>query len=104
MIKKICVNLFNLRHLRANNARTNKPATWSGTYTGAMFGTALFLPAAGYRSEINGTLTNRGTYGYFWSSRESSASNAYNMYLNSYSTSSTSDDRRRGFSVRCIAE
>ena len=63
-----------------------------------------FLPAAGNRNNSNGALNNRGTNGYYWSSRENSATNAYYMNFNSSSTNMNNTNRWNGFSVRCVAE
>jgi uncharacterized protein (TIGR02145 family) len=66
----------------------------------------LFLPAAGYRNNSNGTLNNRGYNGNYWSTRRNSnASNAYNLNFNSGNTNANNaNNRANGFSVRCIAE
>ena len=64
----------------------------------------LTLPAAGYRSSTDGSLTNRGNTGYYWSSTEIST-NAYSLFFNSGSVGATLNSTRAyGFSVRCIAE
>lgn len=92
-----------------NNARTNNPndGSWPAgddRWSGAMFGDALFLPAAGAR-QLDGVLSARGLYGRYWSSTvpSSSVSADYFLFLiipNYLDTSSRSD----GYSIRCIAE
>jgi uncharacterized protein (TIGR02145 family) len=90
-----------------NNPRTNKGSwgTASATnYSGAMFGPALFLPAAGYRSSTVGSLNHRGSNGYYWSTRKSSDTNAGSAYFDSGGTYTLYNSRAYGRSVRCITE
>ena len=70
-------------------------------FTSRINGNAIFFPAAGY---YNGTtLSNRGTYGYYWSSGFYSASNAYYLGFNASGVRPQSnDDRRLGFTVRAV--
>ena len=69
-----------------------------------MFGSALFLPAAGTRS-TDSSLSNRGTYGYYWSSRMDDSVYAYSMDFSSGGANCDDNSSRSfGFSVRCIAE
>ena len=64
----------------------------------------LTLPAAGYRSNTNGALSNRGNDGNYWSSTVNSSS-AYFLYFTSSSVFPVSSSNRTyGYSVRCIAE
>jgi len=65
----------------------------------------LFLPAAGGRDFSGGSLGSVGTYGFYWSSTQSSTTSAY--YLSFVSTSvlpSNNDGKTYGFSVRCVSE
>lgn len=60
----------------------------------------------GYRYFIDGTFTNVGYYGNWWSSTEYSTSFAYFRYLN-YGNSTVyrySTTRSNGFSVRCVRD
>jgi uncharacterized protein (TIGR02145 family) len=87
------------------NPRTNIPGTWgSVAWTGAMFGDKLFLPTAGRRTNVNGTLDLRGTFGYYWSSRMYDALFAYVAIFNSTGQYSYNENREKGYSIRCIAE
>jgi uncharacterized protein (TIGR02145 family) len=63
----------------------------------------LTLPAAGYRSNLSGTLSYRGSNGYYWSSTENGS---YAWYLSFYSSSAIpgSNYRSNGISVRCVSE
>jgi uncharacterized protein (TIGR02145 family) len=94
----------------ANNTQ-NIVGTWSTTSTnhtnysaGRFFGTALMLPAAGNRGYNDGALFYRGYYGFYWSSAENGAFNAWYLVFSSGSAITVNDDRRYGFSVRCAAE
>lgn len=81
--------------------------TWTISTTnysvGYRFGQALFIPAAGYRDTSNGSLNNRGSIGYYWSSSESGSS-APNLYFTSGVVGMTGNNRANGFSLRCVAE
>ena len=91
------------------NPRTNAVGgSWTagaGNWTnGVKYGPALFLPAAGYRAG-NGSLTGRGSHGYYWSSTSASAmSNANNLYVDSGGQNLYVLNKSQGYSVRCIAE
>jgi uncharacterized protein (TIGR02145 family) len=63
----------------------------------------LFLPAAGWRDELDGRLNFRGSDGNYWSSTESGSSARY-MYFTDQGPNTASNPRRLGYSVRCIAE
>ena len=64
----------------------------------------LTLPAAGNRNNTDGTLDNRGTNGFYWSSTEN-GTNAFGLGFNSSAVSPAgSNSRTYGFSLRCIAE
>jgi uncharacterized protein (TIGR02145 family) len=95
----------------ANNTIT-RTGTWTngGTNftTAISFGTSttktLTLPAAGCRTNVNGTLYGRGGIGYYWSSTENGSA-AWNLYLSSSSATNNSVIyRTNGFSVRCVSE
>jgi uncharacterized protein (TIGR02145 family) len=78
---------------------TAGPANWSG----AMFGNALYLPAAGRRNNSTGSLNFRGAYGYYWSTRINSSTNTYIMYFDNGAAMNFLY-RAYGITVRCIAE
>ena len=91
-----------------NNGTWTPKGTFSNGATnwtaGVQIGDGLFLPAAGYRGDSDGTLTFRGYNGRYWSST------AFTMYGFSFSlgfsgsTQSTGEvSRSYGYSVRCIA-
>ena len=70
-------------------------------FTSNVNGNTLFFPAAGF---YDGTsLNGRGSYGYFWSSTYSSATNARNLNFNSSNVNpQNNNNRRNGFSVRAV--
>ena len=87
----------------------NQPSTWTERegVNGRLFGTApnqLFLPAVGFRANLNGTLNGVGTWGYYWSSTESGTSNAMNLRIVNTGSNMFAGNRAFGFSVRCVAE
>jgi uncharacterized protein (TIGR02145 family) len=91
--------------------RTGLPWSVSATNYGAAlhFGTIaspklLTLPVAGYRNGATGILADRGSTGYYWSSTESSTTNALNLSVFSGGVSTSDNIRKIAFSLRCIAE
>ena len=63
------------------------------------------FPAVGDRNNDSaGTLNNAGTWGYYWSSTQYNSDNAYNMNFNSSSVNTDWNNRRNGFSVRCVRQ
>jgi uncharacterized protein (TIGR02145 family) len=96
---------------------TNNTASRTGTFTlgPTEYGSALHygpnastkaltLPAAGSRNSANGTLSVRGTNGYYWSSTEY-GTNAFYLNFNSSAVNAANNaSRTYGYSLRCIAE
>ncbi len=73
---------------------------WNGPW-----GSGLKLHAAGYLGFSNGSLGSRGSYGYYWSSTQTVATNGWYLGFNSggggmgnYPTKAS------GFSVRCVRD
>jgi len=94
-----------------NNSTQSIVGTWSTdadnhtNYSSArFFGDALMLPAAGYRSNTDGSLYYRGYDGLYWASMESTSSHAWGLYFRSSYADTNYHYRQDGFSVRCIAE
>ncbi|MDR1591885.1 MAG: fibrobacter succinogenes major paralogous domain-containing protein, partial [Prevotellaceae bacterium] len=88
----------------------NATQSWSASNTdfdnGIKFGDALVLPAAGYRSHSNGSLSNRGQNGDYWSST-ANTSKGRRLYILGNDHGADANDggyRSYGFSVRCVAE
>lgn len=62
-----------------------------------------WLPAAGYRDNINGTVINQGVYGYYWSSIRNTASSGY--YLGFFDINMNprgNSSQPFSFPVRCV--
>ena len=77
---------------------------WDSTNSGRKFNTNWF-PASGYRNYSDGSMSNVGSYGYYWSA--SPGSESYGCYLNFNSrfvNPSCYGNRADGFSVRCVQE
>jgi hypothetical protein len=89
-------------------------STWDDEKKGRWFGSdhelksdskeSIFLPAAGYRSISNGSLDCRGYYGYYWSTRKLSDTDAYYMYFSGSGTDMNYESRSFGFSVRLVSD
>ena len=71
--------------------------------SGKMIGTGLFLPAAGQRIDINGSLRYRGLLGYYQSSDESDTTN-YVLSVTNAGYGVGTQPKKAGFSVRCIQD
>lgn len=70
-------------------------------FTSRINGNSIFFPAAGIRSGVS--LSNRGSYGYYWSSSRYSAAYSYFLYFYSGGVGpSYTDHRFYGFSVRAV--
>jgi uncharacterized protein (TIGR02145 family) len=85
---------------------TNWASSSTNYTTGLRIGSGtsgLFLPAAGYRYNSNGTLIYRGDNGIYWSSTEN-GSNAWSLYFSNGYANTDSNTRTYGMSVRCVAE
>jgi uncharacterized protein (TIGR02145 family) len=92
-----------------DNNSLDWPGTWSTsrsdkTNFSALLkvGDYLYLPAAGCRNGIDGSLLDRGYYGYYWSSSALSY-NSWLAYFDRGDRSVGHDSRTYGFSVRCVA-
>ena len=77
---------------------------WNSTNSGRTFNTNWF-PASGCRYGSDGSVSNVGGYGYYWSASPGSSSNGYSLYFNSSSVNPSYDGNRAlGCSVRCVQE
>jgi uncharacterized protein (TIGR02145 family) len=80
-------------------------------FTDKITGASIFLPAAGLRSDNNGSLSSRG-YGNYWSStkyllpQNPAYYGAYQLYFSSSNAELYGEwtDEKRGYSLRCVAE
>ena len=65
----------------------------------------LSFPRSGFYNYYSGSLYSRGSYGYFWSSRSSSATNSYYLAFSaSYLNPQGDANKGYGFAVRCVAQ
>jgi len=74
-------------------------ATWSGPW-----GSHLSMHAAGYLLYSSGSITNRGVFGYYWSSTQYSNTNGYRLGFNSGFCGGGDAYKTYGFPLRCIRE
>ncbi|PTM19112.1 MAG: hypothetical protein DA446_08540, partial [Bacteroidetes bacterium] len=77
--------------------------SWDSNDIDGAIGSPLKLPMAGFRSRVNGSLTNVGSYGLYWSSSVDGAS-ASILYFSSSDANMYSDGRALGLSVRCLKD
>jgi uncharacterized protein (TIGR02145 family) len=72
---------------------------------GRKFGPGLLLQATGYRWLTDGALFSRGTFAGYWSSTAvSSTTLAWVFYLSQESPNTNDNQRRFGYSIRCIKD
>lgn len=67
-------------------------------------GNNIFLPAAGYCDNYNGTLRGVGSYGIYWSSMVYDRDCAYLLRFGNGFVGRSTNSRSNGFSVRVVAE
>lgn len=77
--------------------------SWGSNNSAGAFASVLKLPVAGYRYFSNGSLSNVGSSGRYWSSTINGTSSRYLNFYSSHASMSSSL-RARGFSVRCIKD
>jgi len=77
--------------------------SWSSNNRNGAFASQLKLPVAGNRRGFNGSLSNAGSYGYYWSGT-ADGTNTRHLYFNSNNALMLSDSRANGISVRCIKD
>jgi uncharacterized protein (TIGR02145 family) len=74
---------------------------------GRVFGSGentIFLPITSWRNESDGSLYLLLFFGEYWSSSYVYTSDGLIMHINSDVASWDADDRRKGFSIRCVKE
>ena len=77
--------------------------SWSQNNSVGAFASPLKWSMAGNRNFNDGTLTNAGTYGFYWSSTVS-GTNSRNLDLVSYDAYMNTYYRSNGFTVRCLKD
>ena len=98
-----------IRKLLDTDKVDNTWTTSANGVTGRQFtdkasGNSIFLPAAGSRRGIDGTLNAAGSYGDYWSGRQYVSGQAYDLRFGSGYADWFNDYRSSGFSVRSVAE
>ncbi|MEY3368879.1 MAG: hypothetical protein RI973_2034 [Bacteroidota bacterium] len=93
----------------ANNTQSIAGGGWyspsSSQYgSGRLFGPYLMLPATGYRTSNDGELFNRGAIGNYWVTTVNGSFDAWNLEFDLFGATMKLNNRRNGFSLRCIAE
>ena len=63
---------------------------------------SLFFPAAGNRTNTNGTLAYAGSRGEYWSSSSASAAEGWSLYLDNLLAAQHNETRSYGNSIRCV--
>jgi hypothetical protein len=77
--------------------------SWSSNNAQGAFASALKLPVAGGRLSSDGSLSNVGTDGYYWSSPVGGVYSQF-LYFGSSDANMNYFSRAYGFSVRCIKD
>jgi len=62
----------------------------------------IFLPAVGDRYYYDGSLSNQGYSGIYWSSEQYSSTYGYSLYFYSSSSSLSNYEKALGMSIRCV--
>jgi hypothetical protein len=78
---------------------TGNWTTWTGPWN-----SGLKMHAAGYLRTTNGSLLNCGSYGSYWSSTQSSATNGWSLDFVSDDSFMFQNDNAFGNSLRCLRE
>jgi uncharacterized protein (TIGR02145 family) len=75
--------------------------SWSRQNAAGAFSSPLKLPLAGHRTYSNGSFSNLGVLGYYWSSTVSGTNSRY-LFFSSSVVNMNAHHRALGLSVRCI--
>jgi uncharacterized protein (TIGR02145 family) len=91
--------------ISGNKLKETGTIHWSIPNTGATNESGFTGLPGGYRSYA-GTFTNIRSYGYWWSSSESSSTEAYyrDIYYGYRNVDRSSSNKKTGFSVRCVKD
>ncbi len=68
---------------KVSNEWLNQNGVTGRKFTDIQTGNSIFLPAAGYRFNIDGRLYDTGSFGHYWSNEQSDGSYAYGLYFSS---------------------
>ena len=72
---------------------------WNGPWS-----SGLKLHAAGYLVNSDGSLSGRGSYGYYWSSTQYDATIGWLLCFNSGNSNMLNNNKAYGFSARCVRD
>jgi hypothetical protein len=81
---------------------SNVDASGGWTDWNGPFGSALKIHAAGFLVFSDGLLSDRGSYGYYWSSTQSNATLGWNLSTSYWGSFLKGYDKPYGFSNRCV--
>ena len=84
-----------------DNGRSGRWFSGPNSYTASV--PQVFFPAAGFLNRYGGLASNRGDYGYYWSSIPDS-NYAHDLYFYSSYVYMSNSNRTNGYSVRCVKE
>ena len=95
------VGEFQELHNNCDSEWTDEDGVPGRRWTSRINGNSVFFPASGYYDGT--TLSNRGSYGSYWSSSYISETSAYYLYFNSSNLNPADNDGRRyGFTARAV--
>jgi len=83
---------------------TNVDASGNWTSYNGSWSSALKIHAAGALSDADGSLSNRGGYGNYWSSAQSSATSGSFLFISSNASATYGNSKAYGFSLRCVRD
>jgi len=83
---------------------TNVDASGNWTNWNGPWNSGLKLHAAGHLSFSDGSLLNRGSFGNYWSSTQSSATNGWYLAFYSGISAVNGNGKAYGFSLRCLRD
>ena len=83
---------------------TNVDASGNWTSYSGSWSSALKIHAAGTLGDADGSLSNRGAYGSYWSNTQSSATNGWFLFISSNTSATYGNSKAYGFSLRCVRD
>lgn len=83
----------------SNVDNTGGWTNWTGPWN-----SGLKLHAAGYLMSSNGSLTNRGIHGHYWSTKQNGLSLAHYLGFNSITSQMDNNFKTYGFPLRCLRD
>jgi uncharacterized protein (TIGR02145 family) len=87
-----------------NTEWTNVDASGSWINWNGPWNSGLKLHAAGYLGYSGGSLLDRGSGGYYWSSAQNDATNGWLLTFGSGGSGMNNYEKPHGFSVRCVRD